>query len=395
MSARIVAWAMAAMMLAGCWENTSNSVSRENVELKMEMARLKEQLGASERLLNELKREGGAIVKYQTLTQSAKFRGGGDTLETVRDRKKLLCGGNADLPGFGYLEPDTGEFTGFDIDICRAVSAAVLGADGSNLLEIVPLTAKLRFASLQAGEVDLLSRNTTWTLSRDAEMKINFVGVSFYDGQGVMVRSEDEIRKVSELAGKAVCVQANSTSETNIRDYFASRGLNVEIRAFEERQTAITQYDERACDAYTGDKSSLVSQRSLLKQPGKHEVLIDEISREPLGLAVRDEDDNWADVVKWTLQCLISAEVHDIRQENVTAMLSSENKEVQHLLGVDGKLGRKLGLSDDFCYQAILQVGSYGDIYRRHLGPQSDFSMPRGANALYIDGGLHYPLPFN
>ena len=395
MPARWITLGLAALMLAGCWEEDLDTAARQNVELKAEIVRLTDELGAAERLLNELKREGGAIVKYQTLTQSAKFRGGGDTLNTVRDRKKLLCGGNADLPGFGYLEPDSGEFTGFDIDICRAVSAAVLGADGSSLLEIVPLTAKLRFASLQAGEVDLLSRNTTWTLSRDAEMKIDFVAVSFYDGQGVMVRTEDEILKVSELAGKAICVQANSTSEANIRDYFATRGLEVEIRAFEERQTAINQYDRGACEAYTGDKSSLVSQRILLKQPGKHEILIDEISREPLGLAVRHEDDNWADVVKWTMQCLISAEALGVRQDNVNAMLASDNREVQHLLGVDGKLGRKLGLSDDFCYQAIFQVGSYGDIYRRHLGPQAEFSMPRGANALYMDGGLHYPLPFN
>lgn len=391
---KLAAFIVLPFLLSACWQEADNEQARQVIEQKAEIARLNERLEKVDRFINELKREGGAIVKYQTLTQAAKFRGGDDTLESIRDRKKLMCGGNADLPGFGYLEPDSGEFTGFDIDICKAVGAAVLGVDGADLVEIVPLTAKLRFASLQAGEIDLLSRNSTWNLTRDTELRVNFVGVSFYDGQGVMVRLEDELQKISDLAGKTICVQSNSTSAANIQAYFDSRGLSIELREFDERQTALKQYDSGACDAYTGDKSSLISQKSLLRQPQKHQILIDQISREPLGVAVRHEDDNWSDIVHWTLQCLLNAEDLGVRKDNVTAMLDSQDRDIRRLLGVDGKLGETLGLSNDFCYQAILQVGSYNDIYTRHLGTLSQFNLPRGLNALYDDGGLHYPLPF-
>lgn len=238
----------------------------------------------------------------------------------------MRCGGNADLPGFGYLDPDTSEFTGFDIDFCRAIGAATLGSQGANQVQITPLTSKLRFAALQSGDIDVLSRNTTWTMSRDSELRVNYAGVTFYDGQGVLVRVKDEIRKMSDLRGKAICVQANSTSASNVVDYFNEIDVPIEVRPFEDRIIALKQYDERAYDGYTGDKSSLIAQQTLLTEPSDHNILLEDISREPLGPMVRHGDDNWQDVVSWTLQCLINAEMLKVSQENVDSFLSSEHQ---------------------------------------------------------------------
>jgi general L-amino acid transport system substrate-binding protein len=382
-----------AVLLAACAGDDTERYQIKLAELSIENTRLSSELATLTSVLEEQRNAQQGFMTQQVVGQPVKYIGRGDTLQSVLDRKVLRCGGNADLPGFGYLDPDSSEFVGFDIDICRAIAAAVLGEQGASQVRIVPLTSKLRFASLQSGEVDVLSRNTTWTLSRDVEMRANYAGVVFYDGQGMLVRKADEIRKLSDLQGKSICVQTASTSAVNVEDYFARVGLPIEIRAFENRITALKQYGQKSCDAYTGDKSSLLAQRTLLPRPDDHTLLIDEISREPLGPVVRHEDDNWLDVVNWTFQCLLNGELYDLSKDNIDLRLNTDRETVERQLGITTKLGKKMGLAEDFCYQIIKQVGNYNDIYTRHLGPDTLFDLPRGQNALYTDGGLHYPLP--
>lgn len=361
-------------------------LSRENEELTNELQLVTESL-------KSLQNSQAGFISQQIVGQPVKYAEPGDTLKDVQDRKLLRCGGNADLPGFGYLDPDSSQFIGFDIDFCRAIGAAVLGEQGSAQVKILPLASNVRFAALQAGEVDVLTRNTTWTMSRDAELRANYAGVTFYDGQGILVRKKDEIKKLSDLNNKSICVQNDSTSQRNIEKYFISAGMTVEVLGFDHRVAAMKQYDQKTCDGYTGDKSSLLAQQSLLSRPTDHFILHQEISREPLGPLVRHDDDNWMDVVRWTLQCLINAEYLGLSENNILEKMQSDPEGVNEALGINAKVGRKIGLDDDFCYQIVVQVGSYKDIYNRHLGPDSDFNLPRGLNALYVDGGLHYPLP--
>lgn len=382
------------LLCAGCLPRQNNLDQIRIVELQTENERIHDELKVIRDRMHEITLSRQGLMSQQVINQPVIFRGGGETLQEVRDRQIIRCGGNADLPGFGYLDPDSSEFVGFDIDVCRAVGAAVLGEQGADQYEITPLTSKLRFTALQAGDVDLLSRNTTWTLSRDSELHVNYAGVTFFDGQGVMVRKSSNIRKLSDLRSKAICVQAGSTSAANVIDYYENIGINVEVQQFDDRVAAFGQYKDGGCDAYTGDKSSLLAQKLLLKDPSDHQILVEDMSREPLGPVVRHEDDNWADVVTWTIQCLINAEALEVTQANVDEMLASENLAIKRLLGLEGELGKKMGLSNDFCYQAIRQIGNYEDIYNRHLGPRTEFNLPRGLNALYSDGGLLYPLPF-
>ena len=381
------------LFVSACSENTADLDRVQMVELNQENERLISELSTVTKALRAQQDAQMGFITQQVVGQPVKYLGDSDTLKNVLDRKVLRCGGNADLPGFGYLDPDSSEFVGFDIDICRAIAAAVLGEQGANQIEIVPLTSKLRFASLQSGDVDVLTRNTTWTLSRDVEMRANYGGITFYDGQGVLVRVKDEIRKLTDLRDKSVCVQVGSTSQTNIIDYFDKIDVPVEVRQFDDRITALKQYSELACDGYTGDKSSLIAQQTLLTRPGDHTILLKEISREPLGPLVRHDDDGWLDVVTWTVQCMLDGEYLGLSQENIDERIRADEAGVHAALGITGKLGNKMGLSDDFCYQVIRQVGNYKDIYDRHLGPTTIFNLPRGLNDLYINGGLHYPLP--
>ena len=385
---------IALLIVAGCAPQRQNLSQIKIVELETQNQRITEEMELLRDRFHEISLSRRGLVSQQIIAQQVTFRGGGDTLQDVRDRQLLRCGGNADLPGFGYLDPDSSEFVGFDIDICRAIGAAILGEQGASQIEVTSLTSKLRFTALQAGEIDMLSRNTTWTFSRDSELGVDFAAVTFYDGQGMMVRVDSDIYKLSDLRDKAICVQANSTSASNVVDYYENVGLTVEVRAFNDRVAAFNEYVAGGCDAYTGDKTSLISQRTLLNVPFAHKILADELSREPLGPVVRHEDDNWKDIVSWSIQCLFNAEALDVSQDNVEEQLESTDLEIQTLLGVDTKLGEILGLPNDFCYQIIRQVGNYEDIYNRHLGPDTDFNLPRGLNALYSDGGLLYPLPF-
>lgn len=386
--------ALFSLFLGACEKPEERLHELRILELSARNTQLEERLKSAVSAVAKFAEEDPDSSRQMVVSQPAIYHEGGDTLLTVRNRKTLRCGGNADLPGFGFLSPDSSEFSGFDIDICRAIAAAVLGEKGSNQIEILPLTSKLRFSALQSGRIDVLTRNTTWTMSRDTELRANYAGITFYDGQGVLVRSESGLRKVSDLNGKAICVQASSTSASNIIDHFDKLGLSIELREFSDRIAALKQYNQKACDGYTGDKSGLIAQRSLLSNPEEHVLLEDNISREPLGPVVRHNDDNWNDIVSWTIQCLINAEALDVSQSNIQDRIDENSIMVNRLIGKDFELGEKMGIGNDFCYQIIRQVGNYKDIYNRHLGVDSEFNLPRGLNALYTDGGILYPLPF-
>lgn len=316
----------------------------------------------------------------------------GNTLETVRERGVLKCGGNQSVPGFGYINPDTNEFEGFDIDFCKAVAAAVLG--DANAFEARHTTATERFPVLQSGEIDILVRNTTWTISRDTSLGFDFAPTTFYDGQGMMVRKDSDIESLEDLEGGTVCVQAGTTTEKNLADVFRARDIDFEPVVFPDADTTREAYDTGSCDGFTTDKSGLVSQQTLLSEPEAHVILDETMSKEPLGPLVRHGDDNWFDIVKWTVNCTIQAEELGINSENVDEFLGSDDPVVQNLLGEVGDLGLALGLDNDFCYQVIKQVGNYGQIYNRNLGPDTPFNLPRGLNNLYTEGGLLYSPPF-
>mgnify|MGYP001450403025 FL=1 len=316
----------------------------------------------------------------------------GNTLEAVRQRGTLRCAGNQSVPGFGYINPDTNEFEGFDIDFCRVFAVAALG--DATKVEVRPTTANERFPVLQSGETDVLSRNTTLTISRDTSLGLNFAPVTFYDGQGMMVRSADNIESLDDLAGGTICVQSGTTTEKNLADVFRARGIEFTPVVFDDADATREAYDQGQCDGFTTDKSGLVSQQILLAVPADHIILDETMSKEPLAPAVRQGDDNWYDIVKWSIYCTFAAEEYGITSENVDSFLGGEEPVIQNLLGETGDLGVAMGISNDFCYQIVKQVGNYGEIYARNLGPDTPFNLPRGLNALYTDGGILYAPPF-
>lgn len=316
----------------------------------------------------------------------------GNTLETVRNRGAVKCGGNQAVPGFGYINPNTNDFEGFDIDYCRAVAAAVLG--DANAIEIRPTTANERFPVLQSGEIDVLIRNTTWTLSRDTQLGADFQPTTFYDGQGMMVRRADNINSLEDLEGGTICVQSGTTTEKNLADVFRSRGINFQPVVFDDADRTREAYDAGQCDGFTTDKSGLVSQQILLADPEAHVILEETMSKEPLGPMTRHGDNNWGDIVMWTVFCTIEAEELGINSSNVDSFLGGDNPVIQNVLGETGDLGAGMGLSNDWCYQVIKQVGNYAEIYNRNLGPGTPFNLPRGLNSLWTEGGLLYSPPF-
>ncbi len=317
----------------------------------------------------------------------------GSTLQIVQERGILKCGGNANVPGFGYLDADTGDFTGFDIDTCRAIAAAVLG--DANAIEVRPATAQERFPILQSGEVDVLSRNTTWTVSRDTSLGFNFAPTTFYDGQGMMVMKETGITELEELEGATICVQQGTTTEKNLADVFRALDVSYEPLVLESAPELLDAFSQGRCDAYTTDKSGLVSQQILLPDPEAATILEVTMSKEPLGPLVRHGDDQWFDIVKWVVFGLMDAEELGITSANVEEMAAtSEDPVIRNLLGAEGDLGQGLGLDNDFMVEVIKQVGNYGEIYDRNLGPDTAFNLPRGLNAQYTDGGLIYSPPF-
>jgi general L-amino acid transport system substrate-binding protein len=314
-----------------------------------------------------------------------------DTLADVQARGTLNCGVTTGLAGFAAPD-DQGNWTGLDVDMCKAVAAAVLG-DPSKV-KFVPTNAKERFTALQSGEIDLLARNTTWTFSRDTDLGFDFVGVNYYDGQGFMVRKSLNVTSALELSGASVCVQTGTTTELNLGDYFRANNLELKPVVFEKNEEARQAYDDGRCDAYTTDASGLAAERSVLAQPGDHIILPEIISKEPLGPLVRHGDNRWGDVVRWSLNTLIIAEEFGVTQANVDEQkASSQNPEVRRLLGVEGEMGKMTGLSNEWAYNIIKAVGNYGESFERNVGLKTPLQLARGLNDLWSRGGLLYAPP--
>jgi general L-amino acid transport system substrate-binding protein len=315
----------------------------------------------------------------------------GALLETVRSRGVLRCGVQNELPGFGYLSPE-GEYRGFDVDFCRAVAAAVFGDPGA--VEFVPLTSQQRFTALQTGEVDVLFRNTTWTLSRDTQNGLDFGPTTFYDGQGMMVRSDAGITDLAGLDGADICVGAGTTTEKNLGDAMRQAGAAFTPVVLEDTPQVFSAYDEGRCDAVTSDKSQLLSGQTTLADPAAHTILDVTMSKEPLGPAVLQGDAQWADVVNWVVLGVVAAEEFGISSTNLADFQATDDPEIRRFLGLEDALGEGLGLAADFMVPVIQGVGNYGEIYDRNLGPDTPFDLPRGVNALWTQGGLLYSPPF-
>src|SRR5210317_771365 len=313
------------------------------------------------------------------------------TLDDVMGKGHVQCGVSQGLPGFSNFD-DKGNWSGVDVDVCRAVAAAALG-DASKV-KYTPLSAKERFTALQSGEIDVLSRNTTWTATRDTALGLNFTGVNYYDGQGFMVRKDLGVNSAKELSGAAVCTNTGTTTELNVADYFRANKMEYKVVAFEKADEVVAAYDSGRCDVYTTDRSGLAAQRTKLKSPDAHVVLPEIISKEPLGPAVRHGDSEWADIVRWSLNAMIIGEELGITSSNVEEMKSSKNPEVLRLLGVESGYGAMLGLSDDWAANILSQVGNYSESFEKHIGPNTPINIQRGLNALYKDGGILYAPPF-
>ncbi len=327
---------------------------------------------------------GAAIFGIGASTASA------TTLEDVKAKGFVQCGVSQGLPGFSNPD-DKGNWSGLDVDICRGVAAAIFG--NGDAVKFTPLSAKERFTALQSGEIDILSRNTTWTMTRDASLGLNFTGVTYYDGQGFMVRDSLGVKSALELSGASVCTNTGTTTELNVADYFKANGMEYEIVAFEKADEVVAAYDAGRCDVYTTDASGLYAQRLKLTNPGEHVVLPEIISKEPLGPVVRQGDDEWFNLTKWVVYALVNAEELGITSENIDSMMSSENPEIQRILGKNGSYGEMLGLGNDFAVNAIKAVGNYGEIFERNVGPNTDLKIERGVNALWSKGGLMYAPP--
>jgi len=323
---------------------------------------------------------------------------GGDVLAAVKERGNVVCGVNEAVPGFG-VATEAGEFEGFDIDYCRAIAAAVLG--DAEAVEFTPLTAEQRFTALQSGEIDVLVRNTTYTASRDGAEGARFLHTTYYDGQGMMVKSDSEFQELADLGGATICVLSGTTTELNLETVFQAQGIEYTPLTFEEADPLQAAFIEGRCDAWTSDLSQLAGIRSAWPEnqggPEGLRLFEDVLSKEPLGPAVRDGDDDWADAVNWAIFATIQAEEFEITQDNIDEMLESDNPDIQRLLGqpVEGEpFDAGLGLDADFVVNVVRAVGNYGEIYDRNVGEGSALGLERGLNALWTDGGLQYAPPF-
>ena len=312
------------------------------------------------------------------------------TLKNTQKKGFVRCGVSQGLPGFSNADA-SGNWTGIDVDVCRAVAAAVLGDAGK--VKFTPLSAKERFTALTSGEIDILSRNTTWTLSRDADIGLTFVGVNFYDGQGFMVRKDSGITSTSQFKnGISACTNIGTTTELNMRDFFTSKGISYEPVAFEKADEVVAAYDAGRCDTYTTDKSGLAAQRTKMKDPNAHIVLPETISKEPLGPVVRQGDAVWEDLVRWSLYVMIEAEEYGITSANADSMKTSENPQIKRLVGAEGELGAAFGLDNEWSLRIIKQVGNYGESYKRNIA-DTGILPDRGPNQLWTKGGILYVAP--
>ena len=312
------------------------------------------------------------------------------TLDDVKAKGFIQCGVSQGLPGFS--NPDSaGNWSGLDVDLCRAMAAAVFG--DANAVKFTPLSAKERFTALQSGEVDVLSRNTTWTATRDTSLGLNFAGVNYYDGQGFMVRKDLGVSSALELSGASVCTNTGTTTELNVADYFRANNMEYEVVAFEKADEVVGAYDSGRCDVYTTDASGLYAQRLKLTNPTEHMVLPEIISKEPLGPVVRQGDDQWFNITRWTLNAMINAEELGVTSGNVGDMMGSANPAIKRLLGEEGSYGEYLGLSKDWAVNVIKQVGNYEESFNRNVGPDTPLGISRGVNALWSKGGILYAPP--
>jgi general L-amino acid transport system substrate-binding protein len=312
------------------------------------------------------------------------------TLNNVKQKGFLTCGANTGLAGFGV--PDAqGNWTGLDVDLCRAIAAAVF--NDPTKVRFIPLSAKDRFTALQSGEVDVLVRNTTWTMSRDTQLGLDFTGVNYYDGQGFLVRKKLGVASAKELGGASVCTQQGTTTELNLADFFRANNLKYEVVAFATAAETFDAYNAGRCDAFTTDASGLYSERLKAANPDEHIVLPEIISKEPLGPSVRHGDNQWGDIVRWTHYAMINAEELGVTKANAEQMLKNDNPEIKRMLGTEGKFGEAIGLTNDWAFRIIKHVGNYGESFEKNVGQGSPLKIQRGQNALWTKGGLQYAPP--
>ncbi|MBR0829809.1 amino acid ABC transporter substrate-binding protein [Bradyrhizobium manausense] len=312
------------------------------------------------------------------------------TLKTIKDRGSLSCGVSQGLPGFSSPD-DKGNWTGLDVDVCRAIAAAIF--NDPTKVKYVPTSAKDRFTALQSGEIDLLSRNTTWTISRDTSLGANFTGVTYYDGQGFMVKKSLKVNSALELNSASVCVQTGTTTEQNLADYFRANNMKYEVIAFGTNDETVKAYESGRCDVFTTDQSGLYANRLKLANPADHVVLPEIISKEPLGPMVRHGDDQWFDIVKWTLFAMVTAEELGLNAKNIDEKAKSDNPELKRVLGTDGNFGEQLGLTKDWVVRIVKHVGNYGEVFDKNVGTGSPLGIARGLNSLWNKGGLQYAPP--
>ncbi|MEM9437217.1 MAG: amino acid ABC transporter substrate-binding protein [Pseudomonadota bacterium] len=332
------------------------------------------------------------ILGALTVAGLAAGTAGAATLDDVKARGVLNCGVSTGVPGFA--EPDAnGVWGGFDVAVCRAVAAAVLG--DSDAVEFVPTTGKTRFTALAAGEIDMLARNTTWTFSRDVDLKFEFTGINYYDGQGFMVPADLGVTSAKELDGATVCIQTGTTTELNLADFFRVNNISYEPVPIETGSEAVQLFLAGSCDVYTTDRSALAAQRANFPTPDDYVVLPEVVSKEPLGPLVRHGDNQWGDIVRWTLNALITAEELGVTSDNIeTLAAGSDNPEINRLLGSEGTLGEMLGLEADWAKNALMAEGNFGEIFANNIGEATNIGLARGLNALWTDGGLIYSPPF-
>ena len=339
-----------------------------------------------------LSKIAGALVVAGTLVLAAALPGHAGTLDNVRADGRLRCGINPGLPGFSHTD-DTGRWSGFEAAYCRALAAAVLG--DPDKVSFVTLTGKTRFPALASGEVDVLSRNTTWTFSRDVDLGFTFVGINYYDGQGFLGQRELGVESAIELDGASICIQTGTTTELNLADYFRVNGIAYEPVPLETNAEARAAYKAERCDVYTTDVSGLAATKSTFADPDAHMIYPEIISKEPLGPLVRHGDDQWADIGRWVLNALITAEELGVTQANVMEMAEgTDHPEINRMLGTEGSLGEMLGLDPQWAVRAIAAEGNYAEIFQKYLGAGSPLGLPRGLSALYSDGGALYSPPF-
>jgi general L-amino acid transport system substrate-binding protein len=325
----------------------------------------------------------GAVIASAASAQTS-------TLDRVKARGEVICGNHIALPGFGLQGPD-GKWAGLDIDLCRAVAAAVF--NNPDKVKFVPTTPQMRFVVVQSGEVDVLARNATYTMSRDVAAGMAWPTINYFDGQGFMVRKSLNVASVKDLAGASICVTQGTTTELNLADFFRANNLKYEIIGFATNEEGVKALEAGRCDAFTTDSSGLAAERLKFAKPDDFTILPDLISREPLGPAVKRGDESWFALVRWVHYAMLNAEEFGVTTANVDEMMKSPNPEIKRLLGVEGKFGEGLGLTNDWAYRIVKHVGNYGESFERNVGMGSRLQLKRGLNALASKGGLQYPYP--